>query len=41
MSKNICKICGEKGKIQINRNDFFLWKLHLCKESRLEIKTKK
>ncbi len=24
MSKNICKICGEKGKIQINRNDFFL-----------------
>ncbi len=24
MSKNICKICGEKGKIQINKNDFFL-----------------
>ena len=24
MSKNICKICGENGKIQINKNDFFL-----------------
>lgn len=24
MSKNICKICGEKKKIQINKNDFFL-----------------
>ena len=24
MGKNICKICGEKEKIQINKNDFFL-----------------
>ena len=23
MSKIICKICGENGKIQINKNDFF------------------
>ena len=24
MGKNICKICGEKERIQINKNDFFL-----------------
>ena len=24
MGKNICKICGEKEKIKINKNDFFL-----------------